>query len=120
MVLIEQAARYIQGATGITCSYGALPQTPARCIAVFGSDVRTPRDTDGARIQVQIRGPDTGGAIPATDADAVAMLLDDFSGIFHPSGNYIVRVQLENGPTAIGADANNRQLYSLNFRVWYC
>ena len=113
-------ARYIQSATGIPGSFGVLPQDPARCFAVFGSDVRRPGDTDGARIQVQIRGPDAGSAIPATDADTISGLLDDFSGLFHADGNYIVRVDLESGPASLGADNNNRQLYSINFRVWYC
>ena len=67
-----------------------------------------------------IRAPDAGSAIPAQDADRVVEALDDFTGLFTSDGYYIVRVRLESGASQIGADQNNRQQYSANFRVWYC
>lgn len=122
MTLVEQVARYLQGVLGadILVTYGFQPQEPGRCATVYATDTRRAGDEDGARIQVLIRAPDTGSLIPAQDADRVVEALGDFTGMFAAGGNYIVRVRLESGASQIGADQNNRQQYSANFRVWYC
>ena len=122
MTLIEQVARYLQSALGasILVTYGYQPQDPARCATVYATDTRRAGDADGARIQVLIRAPDAGSAIPAQDAERVIDALDDFTGLFCSGGDYIVRVRLESGASQIGADQNNRQQYSANFRIWYC
>ena len=121
MLLIEQVARYLRAAIpGLSVTYGFMPQAPSRIATVLASDTREPGDEDGARVQVLIRGPDQDGATPAQDADAVVAALRDYVGLLTSQGDYIIRIDLVNGPANIGADQNNRQQYSVNFRVWYC
>ncbi len=120
MTLSEQLARFLAAEyPDIAMTHGQMPQAPDRCVTVFGSDLRTAGAPDGARLQVRVRG-DTSGSMAANDAQTIADRLDDFTGLFTPDGHYIVRVSLESGPAHLGADQNQRQEYSVNFRVWYC
>lgn len=118
MNLIEQIARFLRG-EGIPAVCGFLPPTPDRVTAVYASDLRRPRDEDGARIQIVCRG-DMSADMALNDAVHVAALLDDFAGLLTADGAYILRIRLENGPAGLSADQNNRPEYSLNLRVWYC
>ncbi|MEG1515154.1 MAG: minor capsid protein [Clostridia bacterium] len=118
MNLIEQIARYLMG-EGLPVVCGFMPQAPDRVTCVYASDLRMPRDEDGARVQLICRG-DRAIDTALDDAMRASRLLDGFEGMLVAGGAYILRAQLESGPAGLSADQNNRPEYSVNFRVWYC
>mgnify|MGYP001336640471 CR=1 FL=1 len=121
MNLSEQLARWLEPQfPASVVTHGFMPETPDRCIAVYGADLRTLGDSDGARLQIRVRGDRT-ASMAADDAQVLANLLDDYhDGVWVPDAAYIIRVHVESGPAHIGADQNNRQEYTLNLRVWTC
>ena len=118
MPLIEEIARFLKSNfQDIGVTYGFMPQEPARCIVVHATDVRL----DGSsRVQIMIRGADQRSEIPARDADTVLRLMDGFCGYFIEGGHFVTRCEITSGAAQLGTDQNNRQLYSINVRVWHC
>lgn len=84
-----------------------------RCATVFCRDGAT------GRVQVLVRG-DRFPDMALNDASAIYELLDDFTGLFTPDGNYILNIETITGPAHIGLDQNDRHQYSMTFQVYYC
>lgn len=118
MELTEHIAVFLNG-SGIPATSGMMPISPNRIATVYATGVRPRGDDDGSRFQVIVRSePDSDTAI--ADAMRIADLLDDFSGITGIDSPYFARILLEGGATALGADENQRLMYSMNFRAWIC
>ena len=115
----EHIAAYLRANGFEGAVSGSMPPAPDRVAAVYATGVRPRCDRDGSRFQVIVRGlPGTDTAI--ADAMAVSELLDDFEGITAPDSPYFIRIRLDAGAAAIGADERGRLRYSLNFTAWWC
>jgi hypothetical protein len=128
MTLIEQLARYLadegigpfEGKESGAIFSGVMPPAPQRAINVRATDLRTPGDTDGARVQIGVRSE---GATPWSLEKAieiVELLADLRDLLFTPDGFYIIGIELMNGPSFGSLEPNVEQLYYSNFRIYYC
>ncbi len=118
MLITEQLARYLNG-QGIQAVTNFMPPEPSRMACVYASDLRTPSDADGARVQIVFRG-ERADNLGLLDAAKAAACLEGFQGLLCAEGSYVINIDIESGPAAMGADNNNRCEFSLNLRIWTC
>lgn len=118
MLITEQIAQFLNG-HGICAVTNFMPPEPSRMACVYASDLRTPSDPEGARVQVIFRG-ERADNLGLLDAAKAAAYLDGFHGLLCADGSYVINIDIESGPAAMGADNNNRCEFSLNLRVWTC
>lgn len=118
MLLSDQLAWFL-AANDFQVTTDFLPPEPDRLACVYAADLESAPNERGALMQIVFRGPikDKMGLWDAARAEA---LLRGFEGLFCEGGNYILRAEIENGPTALGVDARGRCEYSLEVRVWGC
>ncbi|NLI05379.1 MAG: hypothetical protein GX483_08995 [Actinomycetaceae bacterium] len=97
--------------------YGKLPDKPDAAIGVLSRDAGYSGSSQGARIQLIVRGNSTDESFEK--AVKITETLHDFIG-FLAGDRASVNIVVENGPAGIGADIKNREMYSINLRVYYC
>ncbi|MBQ8159688.1 MAG: hypothetical protein IJ083_02960 [Clostridia bacterium] len=97
--------------------WGTMPESPDACISLHATDAGLPGRRGGARIQVVVRGRDDRYAFET--CQRIAEEMADWNGYlaYHLAR---VTVTLINGAQGIGADEQQRVLYSCNLRVHYC
>lgn len=126
MNLLEEIARHIEflGHGTVADEYtvgdifwGWTPDTPTDCVTVFSSDSAYPGSPDGARIQIIVRGKNA--KVAYERSQAIVEDLADFQGYL---AGYGARVSIDvvNASTGIGSDSKKREMFSSNFRVFYC
>lgn len=126
MNLLEQIARHIEFCGLGTMNtdtvqgdifWGLMPDTPDKSICVFSTDSGYGGRDDGARIQIVTR------ARSAKDAyllsQAIADELAEFDGFLAGDGAH-ARIEVMNASAGLGSDGKKRELYSSNYRVYYC
>lgn len=126
MLLIEQIAKHVEflgfgtlpteAASG-SVFWGTMPDSPDECIAVYSSDSAYAGAENGARIQIMTRGTSVRRAYALSQAIVEALV--DFDGFLAGDGAH-VRIDVENASAGLGTDAKKRELFSSNFRVYYC
>ena len=124
MTLVEQLARYLAHRLGLGFEtevfFGYMPETPARAIGVYASDLRPADDLEGTRVEVAVRS-DLDGAWAMEQAVAIMRALDGLrDAMFTPEGSYIHRVEAEKGFEFTGVEGQNVQYYTARFRVYGC
>lgn len=126
MNLLEQFARHIEFLGHGTVAdentpgdifWGWTPDSPSECVTVFSSDSAYAGAPNGARIQMIVRGNSPKSAYERSQA--IVEDLVDFQGFLAGDGANVF-VQVENSSTGIGSDQKKREMYSSNFRVFYC
>ena len=124
--LLEQIARHIEflgfgtvadAETDGDIYWGRMPDTPDTCIGVFSSDSQYGGSDDGARIQIVVRAKSTKAAYELSQA--IAEELVEFDGFLAGDGAHVFITPI-NTSSGLGCDDRNRELYSSNFRVYYC
>lgn len=129
MTIVEQLARYLAGRMGLAFEggdaggavfFGCLPERPVRAVCAYAGDLRAGGDPDGTRVQIAVRS-DRDCAWPLERAAEITRLLDGRRDlIFTPAGGYVNRVELERGFEYAGMEDDGAQLYTADFRVYWC
>lgn len=126
MNLLEQFARHIEFLGHGTVSdsetagdifWGWTPDEPTDCVTVFSSDSAYAGSPTGARIQMIVRGSTPKAAYERSQA--IVEDLVDFQGYLAGDGAR-VSIDVVNASAGIGSDSKKREMYSSNFRVFYC
>lgn len=126
MLLIEQIADHLEflgfgtlptNAASGSIFWGTMPDEPDECIAVYSSDSAYAGSEQGARVQIMVRGKTVKSAYSLSQAIVEALV--DFDGFLGGDGAH-VRIDVENASTGLGTDSKKRELFSSNFRVFYC
>ena len=126
MNLLEQFARHIEflGHGTVADEYtsgdifwGWTPDSPTECVTVFSSDSAYAGSPDGARIQMIVRGENPKSAYERSQA--IVEDLVDFQGYLAGDGAR-VSIEVVNASTGIGSDNRKREMFTSNFRVYYC
>lgn len=126
MNLLEQFARHLEFLGFGTLSdaetegdifWAWMPDSPDNAIAVFSSDSAYAGSPEGARIQVLVRNKTAKGAYELSQE--IAEELAEFDGYLAGDGAH-VNVEVINASAGLGDDGKKRELYSSNFRVYYC
>ena len=126
MLLIEQIADHLEflgfgtlptNAASGSIFWGTMPDTPDECVAVYSSDSAYAGAENGARIQIMTRAKTVARAYGLSQAIVEALV--DFDGFLGGDGAH-VRIDVENASAGIGTDSKKRELFSSNFRVFYC
>lgn len=126
MNLLEQFARHIEfmgfgvvadNETTGDIFWGWTPDKPDDCITVFSTDSAYAGSPGGARIQMIVRGKTPSAAY--TRSQAIVEALAEYEGFLAGDGARASVVVL-NGSAGIGSDSKKREMYSSNFRVYYC
>ena len=126
MNLLEQFARHIEflgfgtvadDETKGDIFWGWTPDKPDNCITVFSTDSGYAGSPTGARIQMIVRGKVPKDAY--TRSQAIVEALADFEGFLAGDGAR-ASVTVMNASAGIGSDGKKREMYSSNFRVYYC
>lgn len=126
MLLIEQIADHLDflgfgtlptDAASGTIFWGTMPDKPDECIAVYSSDSAYAGAEQGARVQIMVRGKSVKSAYSLSQAIVEALV--DFDGFLGGDGAH-VRIDVVNASAGIGTDSKKRELFSSNFRVFYC
>ena len=97
--------------------WGLMPDTPDKCVCIFSTDSAYGGSEDGARIQVITRAKSTREAYELSQA--IVDELADFDGFLAGDGAH-AQIRVMNASTGLGSDGRKRELYSSNFRVYYC
>lgn len=127
MTIIEQIAHYIadelqleyEGNSDGSVYYGHLPGKPSKAVCVYAYEVPS-SDGLGARIQIIIRYDDDKIFPLDLGMRIYDLLVDKKDLLLVPDGNFIERIVLERGFEFFGVDGRETQLYSANFKVYYC
>lgn len=98
---------------------GIMPQEPDISIALFVSNSRPPGDDQGSLVQVIVRGEALKPLTALTPAQEIADTMEEWDGFLNGDG-FHAKITVENGPSDIGVDSNQRPQYSINLRVYYC
>lgn len=115
----EFVADYLM-ASGIGCATsGSMPPEPDRVTTVYATGLRNRQDDDGSRFQVICRS-ERNVDTALGDAMLVQDVLEDFSGLLAIDSPYVYRIITESGAANLGMDNNERLLYSVNFRAYFC
>lgn len=126
MNLLEQIAKHLEfcgfGNTPDDVSpgnihWGKMPDQPDNCICVFSNDTSFGGSESGARVQIYVRAKTTREAYETSQA--ITEELVDFDGYLGGDGAH-ARIDVINSATGLGADSKQRELYSSNYRVYYC
>lgn len=126
MLLIEQIADHLDflgfgtlptDAASGSIFWGTMPDKPDECIAVYSSDSAYAGAENGARVQIMVRGKSVKSAYSLSQAIVEALV--DFDGFLGGDGAH-VRIDVVNASAGIGTDSKKRELFSSNFRVFYC
>lgn len=126
MLLIEQIADHLEflgfgtlptNAASGSIFWGTMPDAPDECIAVYSSDSAYAGAENGARVQIMVRGKSVKSAYSLSQAIVEALV--DFDGFLGGDGAH-VRIDVVNASAGIGTDSKKRELFSSNFRVFYC
>lgn len=126
MLLIEQIADHLEflgfgtlptNAASGTIFWGTMPDQPDECVAVYSSDSAYAGAEQGARVQIMTRGKTVRRAYELSQA--IVEALAEFDGFLGGDGAH-VRIDVENASAGIGTDSKKRELFSSNFRVYYC
>lgn len=126
MNLIEQVARHLEfcgfgtvadAETEGDIFWGHMPDKPDECVCVFSTDSSYAGSRNGARVQITTRGKSAKAAYELSQA--IAEELADYVGFLAGDGAN-VRIKVENASHGLGADSVRREIYSSNFRVYYC
>lgn len=126
MNLLEQFARHLEFLGFGTVAdaenpgdifWAWMPDSPDNCITVFSSDSAYAGASSGARLQVMVRNLTAKGAYETSQA--IAEELAEFTGYLAGDGAH-VSIDVINASTGIGPDNKKRELYSSNYRVYYC
>jgi len=126
MNLLEQFARHLEFLGFGTLStneaagdifWGWMPDAPDNCITVYSSDSAYAGAPDGARLQVMVRNRTAKGAYELSQA--IAEELAETTGYLAGDGAH-VNIEVVNASAGLGPDNKKRELYSSNFRVYYC
>lgn len=126
MNLLEQFARHIEflgfgkmadSETDGDIFWGWMPDKPDQCVTVYSSDSSYAGSDTGARIQVMVRAKTVRAGYELSQAIAEALV--DFDGYLGGDGAHVF-ISVENASTGLGPDNKKRELFSSNFRVYYC
>lgn len=125
MNLIEEVARHLEfcgfgtvaGKEPGNIFWGHMPDAPDECICVFSSDSAYAGSPTGARVQIATRAKNAKTAYELSQD--IAEELAEYVGFLAGDGPS-ARIEVENASQGLGADNVRRELYSSNFRVWYC
>lgn len=126
MNLLEQFARHIEflghgtvadAETDGDIFWGWTPDSPDDCITVFSTDSAYAGSATGARIQMIVRGKTSKSAYERSQA--IVEDLAEFEGYLAGDGARVY-VEVINASAGIGSDNRKREMYSSNFRVYYC
>ena len=126
MNLLEEFARHIEflgfgtvstNETAGNIFWAWMPDTPDDCVAVYSSDSAYAGSPNGARIQMLVRGRTAKSAYELSQA--IVEELVDFTGYLAGDGAH-VSIEVENASAGLGPDNKKRELFSSNFRVYYC
>lgn len=126
MNLIEQMARHLEflgfGTVADANSagdifWGWMPDKPDNCITVYSTDSGYAGSPDGARVQVMVRAKTAKAAYEVSQA--IVEELAEFEGYLAGDGAR-ASIGVLNASQGIGPDSKKRELYSSNFRVFYC
>ena len=126
MNLIEQFARHIEflgfgtvadSTTAGDIFWGWMPDSPDACVTVFSTDSAYAGSDSGARIQMMVRGKSAKAAYERSQA--IVEALAEFEGYLAGDGAR-VSVTVLNASAGLGSDAKKREMFSSNFRVYYC
>lgn len=126
MNLLEEFARHIEflghgtvndAETSGDIFWGWTPDEPSDCVTLFSTDSAYAGAPNGARIQMIVRGRSAKRAYERSQA--IVEDLVDFSGYL---AGYGARVSIDviNASAGIGSDNKKREMFSSNFRVYYC
>ncbi len=106
------------GALGTSIFVNVKPATPDNLISVFGyagSPPERTHDTSGnARPGIQVWVRDTSAGTGRTRIESIFNLLDGIANT-SLSGTFFQEIAANQSPIPMGADANGRYEYSLNF-----
>ncbi len=97
--------------------WGLMPDTPDKCACIFSTDSGYGGSDNGARIQIMTRAKTTREAYELSQA--IVYELAEFDG-FLAGGGAHARIEIINASAGLGSDGKKRELYSSNFRVYYC
>ena len=126
MNLLEQFARHIEflgfgtvadDSTEGNIFWGVAPDSPDPCITVYSTDSAYAGPPNGARLQMIVRGTSADDAY--TLSQAIVEELAEFEGFLAGDGAR-VSIDVLNASAGIGSDTRKREMYSSNFRVYYC
>lgn len=126
MNLIEQVARHLEFLGFGTCAdsetdgdifWGLMPDQPDTCICVFSTDSGYAGSPDGARVQIVTRARTARAAYEASQS--VAEALAEYSGFLAGDGAN-ASISVLSASAGIGADEKKREMYSSNYRIFYC
>lgn len=126
MNLLEQIARHIEfcgiGAANTDEAqgdifWGLMPDSPDKCVCVFSTDSGYGGRDDGARVQIITRARSAKDAYQLSQA--IVDELAEFDGFLAGDGAR-ARIEVMNASAGLGSDGKKRELYSSNFRVYYC
>lgn len=126
MLLIKEIAEHLEflgfgtlptDAASGSIFWGTMPDSPDDCIAVYSSDSAYAGAENGARVQIMTRGRTVSSAYAFSQAIVEALV--DFDGFLGGDGAH-VRIDVENASAGLGTDSKKRELFSSNFRVYYC
>ena len=126
MNLIEQFARHIEflgygtvadSETAGDIFWGWMPDTPDACVTVYSTDSSYAGSPGGARIQMIVR--DKYPADAYERSQAIVEALAEYDGYLAGDGARAY-IEVLNASVGLGGDTKKRELYSSNFRVYYC
>lgn len=100
-----------------TIFWGHMPDQPDACICVFSTDSGYAGSDGGARIQMAVRALTTRAAYELSQE--IVETIADFEGYLAGDGDH-VSIRVENASIGVGADEKRREIYTSNFRVYYC
>lgn len=121
MNLIKQFAQHLEflgfGTVDVDIFWGWMPDAPDDCITIYSSDSAYGGAEQGARVQMMVRAKYPGDAYERSQA--VVEALAEYEGYLAGDGARVY-VDVQNASAGLGSDAKKRELYSSNFRVYYC
>lgn len=126
MNLLEQFARHIEfmghgiaadSETEGTIFWGWTPDVPDTCVTLFSNDSAYAGSPSGARVQMIVRGKTAKAAYELSQA--IVEDLAGFEGYLAGDGAR-ASIDVVNASVGLGSDNKKRELYSSNFRVYYC
>ena len=126
MNLIKQFAQHIEflGFGTVSDSERAgdifwawMPDSPDDCVTIYSSDSAYAGADQGARVQMMVRAKTPADGYERSQA--IVEALAEYEGYLAGDGARVY-IEVVNASVGLGADARKRELYSSNFRVYYC
>lgn len=94
-----------------------MPDTPDDCICIYSSDSAYAGADHGARVQMMVRGRTPASAYERSQA--IVEALAEYEGYLAGDGARVY-IDVVNASVGLGGDARKREVFSSNFRVYYC